>query len=233
MLKLKSCFPLKIKVFLLIFECLPPFISPFVLPTLSHFPFSLSLSLYLSLFLVIFLFSSFLVCFLVCFLVFCFFLSCLVSLLLSHANKNIKLFHLKGSSHQCLFFLLLSCFCLVFEIPFCYLCFLPWPQPLLGVIFSLVFVVVFLFCVGFVFVAFVFSLLKMSEKKRESYPTSQLTARPLKSLFQKCLFVSTNFLIHKEGVLEVSSQNLIFAVFLLNFIHVFWEMLRQHWELPH
>ena len=78
----------------------------------------------LSLFLVIFLFSSFLIFFIFSFLVFCFsFLPCFFALF--HANKNIKMLHLKGSPHQYLFVLLVCCFCLVFQIPFpfCYLCF--------------------------------------------------------------------------------------------------------------
>ena len=62
----EKLFPLKNKAFLLIFECLP-FVIPFVLPSLSHFPLhthtlslyiSLSLSLSLSFSLVILWFSS-------------------------------------------------------------------------------------------------------------------------------------------------------------------------------
>ena len=99
-----GCFPLKKRVFLFIFECIPPF-------------FYLLFSL------------------------------------------------------PCLTVWLISSFRFVFEITICYLCFLPWPQPLFGVFFScffLLFLLLFsIFCFGFVFVAFAFlCLLKMSEKGR-------------------------------------------------------------------
>ena len=105
----------KRRVFLFIFEGLP-----FVLPSLSHFPFSLSPSLS----------GYFLVFFLTCFpllfpSLFCCIFYCLASLLLFHAKKNIKILHLKGSSHQYfIMFFWVSCSCLVIRIPFCDLCFL-------------------------------------------------------------------------------------------------------------
>ena len=84
----KSCFPLRKRVFLLIFECLP-FVIPFVLPSLSHFPFSLSRSLfcYFRAFFLpwfSFIFPS----------LFFVFLSCLVSLLLFHAKKRTSRYHI-------------------------------------------------------------------------------------------------------------------------------------------
>ena len=238
--EIKSCFPLKTGYFCSFLSVSLPFVLPFVLPTLSHFPFSLSLSLSLflsslslslsfslslslSISLHFLLFSCFIPS-LITFLFPCFFvfLSCLVSLLLFHAKQNIKILHLKGSSHQCLFCLV--AFLFLFSLWNPLLSFSHGPSPCL-VFLSLVFVGVFLFCVGFVFLPFFVG----NVRTRESYPTSHLTARPLKIVFQKCLFLSTNFLIHKEGLLEVRSPNPIFAVFLLNFIHVFWEMLRQNW----
>ena len=76
---------------------------------MSHFHFSLSLSISCY-FLVFFLPSclySFLPCFLFLFIAMtwqlCFFA-------FVHAKKNIKMLHLKGSSHQCLFCLVVSCF---------------------------------------------------------------------------------------------------------------------------
>ena len=95
-------------------------VSPFVLSSLSHFPFLLSLSY------VIILPSSFLVFFICSFPCF-FFLPCL--LLLFHAKKNISILYSKGCSHQFVNFVFwVSCFCLVFEIIFCYICFLLWPH---------------------------------------------------------------------------------------------------------
>ena len=151
------------RVFLLIFQCLPLF-----LPSLSHFPFSLcllslslSLSVYLSLSLslslVLFLLSSFIV-----FHFFLpFFLCWLVSLLLFHAKKNIKIFHFKGCFHKSFLF---AWALFVFQIPYSYLyLFLIsrlWAPPHLtlpffGVVVSLV--LFFLRVLVFVFVAFAFT----------------------------------------------------------------------------
>ena len=123
MLKWKAVFPWKEWVFVFIFECLPPFFSlcsPYLV-SLPLFTLSLSLSLVIFLFSSLFAFffpSLFLVSCLALVLCFCFM-----------QRRTSRYFISKAHVY---FVLLLSCFCLVFEIPFCYLCFLPWPQPLLG-----------------------------------------------------------------------------------------------------
>ena len=207
----------------------PSLFSPFRSPYLVLFTHTHSLSLLL--------FSWFIPCLFALFFpsLFFDFLSCLVSLPLFHAKKNIKISHLKGSSHQCLF-----CF-----VAFLFL-FSLWNPLLLSLFSSMAPALVWCFSSCFLLFSFLcwfcvccfclFSLLKMSEKT-ESYPTSHLTARPLKILFQK----STNFLIHKDRVLEVSSQNPIFVVLFAKFHSCFWGDVETKlrvtplatWELPH
>ena len=108
----ESLFPMKKRVFLFIFQCLPLF-----LPSLSHFPiFTLSLSISLFLYLVIFLLSSFLVFFLSSFLVFCFsFSACLFAFV--SCKEQHQILHFKGCFINSFVFLV-SCCVLFFKSPF-------------------------------------------------------------------------------------------------------------------
>ena len=231
----KSCSPLKRGYLCSFLTVSLPFFLPFVLPTLSHFPFSLSLSLSLSLFLVIFLFSSFLVCFIVSFLVFCFcFLPCFFAFG-SCKEERQDITSERFFSSMLILLGWFPIFSLVFEIPTpsVIFAFSHGPSPCLVFLFLLFLLLLSFFVLVLCLLLLLFlCLLKMSEK-RESYPTSHLTARLLNILLQKCLFLSTNFLIHKEGVLEVSSQKPYFCSVFAKFHSCFWEMLRQNWELPH
>ena len=74
----------------------------------------------LSLFLVIFLFSSFLFCF--CFSLFFFCLALFLCFCFMQRRTS-RYFISKVLLINVYFVLLLSCFCLVFVVPFCYLCF--------------------------------------------------------------------------------------------------------------
>ena len=142
-----------------------PFVLPFVLPTLSHFPFSLSLSLSLVIFIVFFLpcllyffLPCFLFLFLALFLCFCF---------MQRRTSRYYIWKVLLINVDSVW--LISSFLLVFEIPICYLCFLPWPQPLFGVLFSGVFFCCCfpVFCIGYVFVAFAFCVCWKCPKKGE------------------------------------------------------------------
>ena len=203
MLSQKSRFPLKKRVFLLIFECLPFFsLACLTSPSLSL---SLYLSVSLSLSHVIFLPSSFLsslsffLSFLALFFGFCFM-----------QRRTSTYYILKVVLINLFFVFLVSCFCLVFQIPFCYLCFLLWgptsPKPALvwcvcvfwG--FSCCFSFLCWFCVC---VAFALFLVCIECPKRASYPTIHLASRGRKYLFWKWLFWSTKFGMYEGGCLEV------------------------------
>ena len=163
-----------------------------VLPSLSHFPFSLSLSCHV---IVFFLPLVFLVLFV---------LSCIVSLLLFHAKKNIKILYLKGSSHQCLFCFVGFLFLLSLSNPLLLYLLSPLapahPTLPLFVCSFLVFVAVCLFCVGFVFVDFAFFCLqKMSEKGRVG-PLSTLQPALQTFRFRSGCVWAQMFMIHEGGV---------------------------------
>ena len=106
------------------------------------------------------------------------FLSCLISLLSFHAKNNIKILHLKDSSHQSLFCFIGFLFLLSLSNSLLLSLLSPLAPahltlPLFGVLF-LGFVVIFLSCVGLCLLfLLVFCLQKKSEKGRVS-PLSTL-----------------------------------------------------------
>ena len=125
--EIESCFLLK-KGILFIFECLPPFFLPFVLPTLSHFPFSLSLSL--SLFSLLFsCFLPFLFAFFFPSLFFCcFVLPCLfafVSCKEEHQDISSRRFF----SSVCILFCCFPVFVESLKSPFVFFVFFHGPSP--------------------------------------------------------------------------------------------------------
>ena len=146
------------------------------------------------------------------------FLTCLSALF--HAKNNIKLLHLKDCFHQYFFF---SGFPVLFCLsnPLFLSLLSPLAKDHLTLPFFGVFVfwlLFFLFCAGFVFVAFVFCLHRMSKKgELAHYPPCGPGS---KKLFWKWLFWNIKCGVGEGGCLEANLRTTIFVVSLVSFIHV-------------